>query len=58
MGLHWLLIWGPMAVSKGIVLAHDVGTPFRSSGPLAIDLGPQLAQGAQGLPKEHCWLLI
>ena len=43
-----------MAVSKGIVLALDLGTPYCSSlfGPLAFDLGPQSAQEAQGILKE------
>ena len=40
-----------MAVSKGIVLALDLGTPSCSRGPLAFDLGPQLAQGAPGSSK-------
>ena len=35
-----------MAVSKGTTLALDLGTPSCSRGPLAFDLGPQLAQGA------------
>ena len=35
-----------MAVSKGIALAVDLGTPSCSRGPLAFDLGYQLAQGA------------
>ena len=46
MGLHWLLIWGPMAVSKGIVLALDLGTSSCSKGRLAFDLEPQSSQGA------------
>ena len=37
---------GPVAVSKGTVLARDLGTPSSSSGPLAFDLGHQLAQEA------------
>ena len=40
-----------MAVSKGITLALDLGTPSCSRGPLAFDLGPQLAQGAPGSSK-------
>ena len=35
-----------MVVSKGTTLALDLGTPTCSMGPLAFDLGPQLAQGA------------
>ena len=42
---------GPMAVSKGIELALDLGTPSCFRGPLDFDLGHQLSQGAQGLPK-------
>ena len=37
---------GPMAISKGIALALDLGTPSCSRSPLAFDLWPQLAQGA------------
>ena len=37
-----------MAVSKGIALALDLGTPSCFRGPLASDLGPQLAQRAPG----------
>ena len=54
MGLHWLLIWGPslpqcrgpIAVSKGIVLALDLGNPSCSRGPMVFDLEPQQSQGA------------
>ena len=35
-----------MAVSKGIALALDLGTPSCCRGPLTFDLGPQVAQGA------------
>ena len=41
-----------MAVSKGIALALDLGTPSCSRGPLAFDLGHQLAQGTPGSSKE------
>ena len=60
MGLHWLLkphgqgphgSGGPMAFSKGIALALDLGTPSCFRGLLAFDLGPQLAQGTQCLSK-------
>ena len=37
-----------MAVTKGIALALDLGTSICSRGPLAFDLGPQLAQGVPG----------
>ena len=37
-----------MAVSKGFALALDLDTPSHSTGPLAFDLGPQLAQGTLG----------
>ena len=40
-----------MAVSKGIALALDLGTPSCSRGPLDFDLGHQLAQGAPGSSK-------
>ena len=40
-----------MVVSKGIVLALDLGTPSCSRGPLAFDLEPQLSQGALGFSK-------
>ena len=40
-----------MAVSKGIVLALDLGIPSCSRGPLDFDLGHQLAQGAPGSSK-------
>ena len=40
-----------MAVSKGIVLDLDLGTPSCSRGPLAFDLGHQLAQGVPGSSK-------
>ena len=41
----------PTAVSKGIVLALDLGTPSYSRDPLAFDLGIQLAEGAQRSSK-------
>ena len=41
-----------MAVSKGIALALDLGTPSCSRGPLDFDLGHQLAQGAPGSSKR------
>ena len=60
-----------MAVSKGIALAIDLGTPSFFRGPLAFDLGPQLAQGTPwsskgtltidlgaSLALEANWLLI
>ena len=40
-----------MAVSKGIMLALDLGTPPRTRGPLTFDLGHQLAQAAPGSSK-------
>ena len=42
---------GPMAVSKDVALALDLGTPSCFRGPLVFDLGHQLVQGGQGLPK-------
>ena len=57
MGLYWLLIWasaGPrdtIAVSKGIVLALDLGSPPCSLHPLSFDLEPKLSQGNPGC---HC----
>ena len=50
-----LLIGRLMAVSKGIVLALDLETPVLLWGPLAFDLGPQLAQRAPGSSK---WALL
>ena len=41
----------PIAVSKGIALALDLGTPSCSRSPLAFDLGHQLAQEAPGSSK-------
>ena len=40
-----------MAVFKGIALAVDSGTHSCSSGTLAFDVWPQLAQGALGSSK-------
>ena len=40
-----------MAVSKGIVLALDLGTPSCSKDPLLFNMGLQLAQGAPGSSK-------
>ena len=37
-----------MAISKGIALTLDLGTPSCSRVPLTFDLGPQLAKGAPG----------
>ena len=40
-----------MAVSKGIALALDLGTPSCSRGPLAFDLEHRLGFGATGSSK-------
>ena len=62
MGLYWFLIWasdgprGTIAVSKGIVLALDLGSPPYSLDPLSFDLEPQLSQGDPGCHSKEASL--